>query len=687
MNRGLDSHMTDTVKDFVGSLCYEDMCFELCLRQYLSVMPPHINGGITKSNLIKFLGQHLQIAFTFLYTGELFHENQRLRDKGEIVIVAEKHNVFLLKNSYRLSRYHISYNRLHGLQKWGLENLEYLKRMEILMDHFQHNGSMKSMFVPDKGNLTRTQYELMMILLKGYSCEYLDKPIYWKVDKRWKNRATRIDTEVVVPKLGIGLKKIVKVPDMLKQEYNVGRRLQLPPLDIDGSTKLFETSSGMVKIKPSLAPKPTDILKLRVYPGPKTELETAKAELKSVCDKMVDLMAPDDMSENVFKKAMLPLQLLSVELTKKVRGLERKEEERLKALEPSTAHMNIFQRWDWEAKEKLRKIEEAKALREEKMQEMANRRANEEIEAAKELEILKREALAKIAYDKRVAEGKDHINIQDESEWSSESDDNSETESLTAEEKKFVKLKPTKLSARDKIKHKKLTQRMKKNLLAKKKKNEKEIFKFVKQKSEIETKPGLPGLPKLEGTKIETIDPLPDQNGPRREEHFIRICTEEKIMKLENVRIPLLDLLKGVDGSSVWRRSRIYSARKEQKLFQDTSRDKKFRKRYKRFRQTVFEGAKGSRHNVKKYLSDGSRGEEDPLSQLEDKYTVRSVLYMSALLGGPQRAPMLSWNDFWHVFKSQLESKKNFTKKFNAQMKRRDLAYFRTMIPVLFELI
>jgi len=91
---------------------------------------------------------------------------------------------------------------VHGIQSEDYYKVGcYFQVMELAMEYFKHNGEMSSTFRPARGNLSRSDYEAMMIILKRASNEHLVHPIFWKVDKKRLGKVLHVENNYIKHRL------------------------------------------------------------------------------------------------------------------------------------------------------------------------------------------------------------------------------------------------------------------------------------------------------------------------------------------------------------------------------------------------------------------------------------------------------------------------------------------------------
>jgi len=124
-------------------------------------------------------------------------------------------DIFVEQSNFMINRSSTPSLIVHGRFKDLGGTSIYFKYMEALFEHFGHDGSMISVYKPDRANLNRTSYEVMMICLKrAYTAIFGDKQFYWKIDKRRIPRVLKIET-LIGPKVeSIGLVEKVKLPEV-----------------------------------------------------------------------------------------------------------------------------------------------------------------------------------------------------------------------------------------------------------------------------------------------------------------------------------------------------------------------------------------------------------------------------------------------------------------------------------------
>jgi len=163
---------------------------------------PRRNREISVSQLEEDLYLHSLAPLTLFNGREMFQiEPLNKSVLTSYAVVVENENVFLSPAGlYKpLSFYREASVKVHGVIKPVERQLKFLRALEAILHHFNHDGTMKSKYVPARSHLNRTSYEMVMILVKHYAKEILDENIYWKVDPIRLHRAARIRSEVVDP--------------------------------------------------------------------------------------------------------------------------------------------------------------------------------------------------------------------------------------------------------------------------------------------------------------------------------------------------------------------------------------------------------------------------------------------------------------------------------------------------------
>jgi hypothetical protein len=218
--KNVPNHIADLINQFNGELCYNKILMSLFDNKYIKKSHHLNNDPIDYIDLIGILMNCTKITITVINGNEAYV----IRPRGRIQLDL---NIFLLISeeniTYPQQHIAISYSELsakiHGPPKHYNKVVEYFRSMELLLNHFNHTGEMKSMFVPDKANLNRTQYEVLMILLKLESQKYLDKPIYWKIDPKRLTRVAKIQKELLNERESIKAVSTIRLPDVKKENF------------------------------------------------------------------------------------------------------------------------------------------------------------------------------------------------------------------------------------------------------------------------------------------------------------------------------------------------------------------------------------------------------------------------------------------------------------------------------------
>jgi hypothetical protein len=136
-------------------------------------------------------------------------------ERGEVCIYIKDENVMLCDSTVSTSWQRGRSSWVHGVVPVYTRGMEYVKTLEILLDYFRHTGEMKTEIVPAKANLNRTQYEVLMILVKQYAQELIGKNVYWKVDRKRNNAVKDIRENFVEPlRKAMKLTSKIRLPEM-----------------------------------------------------------------------------------------------------------------------------------------------------------------------------------------------------------------------------------------------------------------------------------------------------------------------------------------------------------------------------------------------------------------------------------------------------------------------------------------
>jgi len=201
-----------------------------------------INSGLLKSSMqrpdremtvkdfTESLKNNMLINFSIANGNELRTYEIGKKD-GDVCIVIENENVRLLDNEWIADPMGKVSTKVHGIPK--LEDaLRYVRILELLLHHFKHTGEMKGPFIPKKANLSRTDYEVLMITLKHYAKTIMGENIYWKIDPIRRRRVERLKQEVVEPIWKtMRITSEVKIPDLdilRKNTYTVEEKIRHP---------------------------------------------------------------------------------------------------------------------------------------------------------------------------------------------------------------------------------------------------------------------------------------------------------------------------------------------------------------------------------------------------------------------------------------------------------------------------
>jgi hypothetical protein len=139
----------------------------------------------------------------------------RVQREATFFVKVDNSNVFISTNALEVNRNCSPSMLVHGNFKDLGKTARYYKYMELLFDYFGHDGSMSKVYRPDKANLNRTQYELLMICLKReYTRVFNDKQFYWKIDKKRIPRVLKIENLFRDKIDEVGLTETIKLPDV-----------------------------------------------------------------------------------------------------------------------------------------------------------------------------------------------------------------------------------------------------------------------------------------------------------------------------------------------------------------------------------------------------------------------------------------------------------------------------------------
>jgi len=198
---GLGGDISERVMSFVKVYCYEQFFYELLQNNIASWGACAFHRPITPTEVLEYLQANMRISYSLQNGSMVFRKKPtRVSLPGEVFICLYKAAIFIPSVPWNVNVGAAMELEVHGLGDNNSDGvMKYLWTMEVLMKHFQHDGRMKSLYTPDKANLTRTNYEVMMIALKRASEEYLDKSIYWKVDRIRLSRVNKLEREVIKP--------------------------------------------------------------------------------------------------------------------------------------------------------------------------------------------------------------------------------------------------------------------------------------------------------------------------------------------------------------------------------------------------------------------------------------------------------------------------------------------------------
>jgi hypothetical protein len=190
---------SDCIMSYLKTFCYETVFYALYRNNIANWEPVLHCRPMTPHEVLCYLERNMYINFRLCNANAVQRVCKGSMD--EIFICLYDQDIFVPSTGWEILHDSEPEVQIHGVEDVPFENtMRYHWVMEILMEHFGHNGLMKSPFVPHKANLTRTNYEVMMIALKRASEKYLLKPIYWRVDPIRLNRVRRLEEEVIEPK-------------------------------------------------------------------------------------------------------------------------------------------------------------------------------------------------------------------------------------------------------------------------------------------------------------------------------------------------------------------------------------------------------------------------------------------------------------------------------------------------------
>jgi len=205
-------NISKKIISFVGTMCYNKVLISLNEKGFIKKCHHVYDNPISYLNLVDLLVKNTYISLSLINGNELYNIRPRGRRQLDLQIglVIQNQNIESPEIHIGLPEDPLS-SSIHGIESNYINVVAYFKSMSILFEHFQHNGVMKSVYVPARANLTRTTYEVMMITLKKESEKYLDKPIYWKVDPIRLRRVQKLQQEILEP-----LKSQVKLIDKIR---------------------------------------------------------------------------------------------------------------------------------------------------------------------------------------------------------------------------------------------------------------------------------------------------------------------------------------------------------------------------------------------------------------------------------------------------------------------------------------
>jgi hypothetical protein len=191
--------VSDCIMGYLKTFCYEVLFYALYRNNIASWEPVLSYKPMTPDDVLCYLNRNMYINFRLCNANVVKRVCKGSVD--EIFICLYNQDIFVPSVGWNILHDSEPEVQIHGVEDVPFEDtMKYHWVMEILMEHFGHNGLMKAPFYPHKANLTRTNYEVMMIALKRASQKYLQKPIFWRVDPIRLNRVRRLEEEVIKPK-------------------------------------------------------------------------------------------------------------------------------------------------------------------------------------------------------------------------------------------------------------------------------------------------------------------------------------------------------------------------------------------------------------------------------------------------------------------------------------------------------
>jgi uncharacterized protein YccT (UPF0319 family) len=201
----LPSDLATQVMEYHHEWCHTLVFKRLAVAGWMHNFPKH-HHKITVALFEKILRENMKIDYCVMNGPSIRRfKAEQSPERGEVGIHIHNENVTLcdgIANTY-WQQYRSSW--VHGIPLYT-KGLEYVKVLEILLDHFKHDGAMKTEIIPARSDLNRTQYEVLMILIKHYAKTLIDKEVYWKIDKKRRNCVKEIIETIVEPK-----RKMMKV--------------------------------------------------------------------------------------------------------------------------------------------------------------------------------------------------------------------------------------------------------------------------------------------------------------------------------------------------------------------------------------------------------------------------------------------------------------------------------------------
>jgi len=204
--------LTTKIMQYHHEWCHVLVIKRLIVSGWMSTAAPRYHHAITTSAFEAILKTHMRLDYSIMNGPEVKQYRARESpERGEICLYIKDENVTLCDSTVSTSWQRGRSSWVHGVVPVYTRGMEYVKTLEILLDYFSHTGEMKTEIVPAKANLNRTQYEVLMILVKQYAQELIGKSVYWKVDKKRNNAVKDIRENFVEP-----LRKAMKVTSNIR---------------------------------------------------------------------------------------------------------------------------------------------------------------------------------------------------------------------------------------------------------------------------------------------------------------------------------------------------------------------------------------------------------------------------------------------------------------------------------------